>query len=355
MRKRQKKQQTKQNNLNPNNNNKTLSRSLSLASCSLLIAGKHLRHHDKILKEGEVKIMSGQDGEVADVCASCGIAEIDEMKLKECAACKSVLYCSDECERDHRQQHEGACEKRAAELRDEILFKEPESNYLGDCPICFLPLPFDLKKSTLMSCCSKTICNGCCYVHVLRHPLKQTCPFCRHPVPESQAEVELNMMKRVEKNDPVAMTQMGTIRYNEGDYSSAFEYWTKAAELGDANARAHAKLATLYHRGEGVEKDEKKALYHWEETAICGDPLARHVLAVIEMNNGRPERAVKHFIIAANVGYDVSMKELWKCYAKEYISKDDLTVTLRTHQAAINATKSPQREAAEEAKRRGVF
>ena len=124
-----------------------------------------------------------------DVCANCGIAEIDEIKLKKCAACESIQYCSDECERDHRQQHEGACEKRAAELRDEILFRQPESSHLGDCPICFVPLlPIDQKKSTLWSCCSKLICDGCSYAHILRNGLKFTCPFCRHPTPQSQAE-----------------------------------------------------------------------------------------------------------------------------------------------------------------------
>jgi hypothetical protein len=39
-----------------------------------------------------------------------------------------------------------ACKKRAAELRDEILFKQPENTHLGDCPICFLPLSLDLEK-----------------------------------------------------------------------------------------------------------------------------------------------------------------------------------------------------------------
>jgi TPR repeat protein len=160
-------------------------------------------------------------------------------------------------------------------------------------------------------------------------------------------------MKRVEKNDPVAMRHIGGLRYIEGDYSSAFEYLTKAAELGDA--MAHTKLAALYFHGKGVDKDEKKAVYHYEEAVIGGHPNARYILAIIEMNNGRPERAVKHFIIAADLGNDRSMKELWECYGKGYISKDDLTVTLRTHQAAINETKSPQREAAEEARRRGVF
>ena len=156
-------------------------------------------------------------------------------------------------------------------------------------------------------------------------------------------------MKRVEKNDPVAMTQMGTERHKEGDYSSAFEYYTKAAELGDA--MAHYKLAHLYCEGEGVQKDERKALYHWEEAAISGHPYARLNLAVIEIENGRPERGEKHFIIAANLGDEKSMKQLWKCFSMGHVSKDDLSVTLRKHHAAVNATKSPQRKAAEEALR----
>jgi TPR repeat protein len=158
-------------------------------------------------------------------------------------------------------------------------------------------------------------------------------------------------MKRVERNDPVAMTQMGGLRYREGDYSSTFEYWTKAAELGDA--WAHYRLAALYYEGDGVEKDEKKAVYHLEEAAIGGNPDARHTLAVIEIENGRPERAMEHLIIAANMGFEDSMKALWKFYAGGYISKDDLNATLRTHHDAVEATKSPQRKAFDEARERG--
>jgi hypothetical protein len=43
--------------------------------------------------------------------------------------------------------HKRACKKRAAGLRDEILFKQPESNHCGDCPICRLPQPLDPKKN----------------------------------------------------------------------------------------------------------------------------------------------------------------------------------------------------------------
>jgi hypothetical protein len=42
------------------------------------------------------------------------------------------------------------------------------------------------------------------------------------------------------------------------------------------------------------------------------------------------------------------MKKLWKCYSEGNITKEDLNATLRTHQAALDAMKSPEREAAEE-------
>mmetsp|Transcript_13108 Transcript_13108/g.19519 ORF Transcript_13108/g.19519 Transcript_13108/m.19519 type:complete len:101 (-) Transcript_13108:230-532(-) len=88
-------------------------------------------------------------------CAYCGVAEIDELKLKECAACDLVRYCSDDCEQNHISQHAGACKKRAAELHDELLFKQPESSHRGDCPICMMPLPLDLTKSITKGCSAK--------------------------------------------------------------------------------------------------------------------------------------------------------------------------------------------------------
>eukprot|EP00984_Skeletonema_dohrnii_P032594 scaffold26965_cov172-Skeletonema_dohrnii-CCMP3373.AAC.1 len=57
-------------------------------------------------------------------CASCGTTEVDDIKLQKCTTCKSVRYCSVKCQREHLPQHEETCKKRAAELRDEILFKQ---------------------------------------------------------------------------------------------------------------------------------------------------------------------------------------------------------------------------------------
>ncbi len=82
-------------------------------------------------------------------CASCGIEEIDDIKLKDCDDCDLVKYCSDECQENHKSEHEDACKKRAAELRDELLFRQPESTHVGDCPICCVPLSLDRLKSTM--------------------------------------------------------------------------------------------------------------------------------------------------------------------------------------------------------------
>ena len=98
---------------------------------------------------------------------------------------------------------------------------------------------------------------------------------------------------------------------------------------------AHFNLSLMYRLGQGVEKDEKKKVYHLEEAAIGGDVQARHNLAVIEGSNGRMERAVKHWFIAANMGEEVSMKALWKYHAKGLVKKEALTATLRAHQAAV--------------------
>eukprot|EP00984_Skeletonema_dohrnii_P006903 scaffold2462_cov120-Skeletonema_dohrnii-CCMP3373.AAC.8 len=283
-------------------------------------------------------------------CASCGIAELDDIKLITCDACDLVRYCSDQCQQDHRSQHEAMCKERAAELRDEILFKQPESTHVGDCPICCLPHPLDYKKRSMMqTCCSKIICHGCDYANKLREAearLQQTCPFCRSPLPKTKEENNKNKMRRAAANDPVAIREIGVKHNNEGDYVGAFNYWTKAAELGDVDA--HYNLSLLYYMGQGIEEDLEKEVYHLVGAAIAGHLDARSKLGCIEGRNGRFDRSVKHWIIAANLGHDMSIQFLKDCYADGLVSKEDFAAALRAHQAAVAATKSPQREAAVE-------
>ena len=294
-------------------------------------------------------------------CASCGKSEVDDIKLKKCDACDLVRYCGDTCKEDHRQEHAEKCKERAA-----ILFRQPEGSCDGDCPICFLPLIFG--ESTLHSCCCKTVCDGCAYAYASlqrRENMKPSCPFCRHPPPKTEEEHEKNLMKRVEANDPVALRHMGwrhlqKAEYDaareEEEYGAAFEYWTRAADLGDAEA--HYQLAIMYQDGEYVENDVEKEMYHMVEAAIRGHPYARFMLAFTEgYHEGNIERAVKHFIIAAKLGDDDSIQELKKYYEDGLVSKEDFAAALRAHHAAVEATKSPQREAAaaEKAENTNIF
>ncbi len=183
--------------------------------------------------------------------------------------------------------------------------------------------------------------------------LPHTCPFCRKHPPNTKEEADELTMKRIEANDPFALRQEGTILLVKGDYSPAFEYFTKAADLGDIDA--HYKLGTMYYQEKGVQKDQEKMKYHLEKAAIDGHPDARYLLGFVEYDNYNVERAVKHWVIAATQGDDNSIKKLMEAFQKGAFNKDELAVTLRAHKAAIDATKSEQREAGAQNSKTGTW
>ena len=197
-----------------------------------------------------------------------------------------------------------------------------------------------------------------------------SCPFCRKPVPNTEREMNERRKIRSKANDPAAICFAGLEHLEKGNKNRAFEYFTKAAELGDVEA--HYQLSNMYQLGLGVRKDGRKSLHYLEEAAIGGHPEARNNLGVYEWSNGNFERAARHWIIAARHGYNESMKQLMKIfklsrsgnegaierderddrevgqkYKTGFVSKEVLDATLRAHKAAVDATKSPQREAAE--------
>ena len=132
------------------------------------------------------------------VCANCGKGEESAGDLKACTACKLVKYCNRDCQIAHRPQHKKSCKKRAAELHDKALFKEPPPR--EECPICMLLLPIDPGDATFHSCCGKLICYGC--IHAMnmedikkgKEWEKHLCAFCRTPRPNSDEE-------QIERND----------------------------------------------------------------------------------------------------------------------------------------------------------
>jgi hypothetical protein len=274
------------------------------------------------------------DLESPEACASFGIAAVDDVRLK-CvimAAISCIIAAL-------------IARKIKRSSTDKALFTQPDISYMGECLICFLPHSIDPKKSTLMRCCYKTICNGCCFANVKREfvgGLEHKCVFCREPIARRSRQ---NVMKRIKKNDPVAMTKMGKTHHREGDYGKALEFYTKAAELGGLDA--HCGLGIMYHNGTGVEKNEKKSVYHWEQAPIGGHPEARGLLALHEMDNDRFDRAAKHHIIAANLGCDISLQQVKALFVQGVVSKEEYAAARRGYQTAVDATKSDEREEAE--------
>ena len=268
-------------------------------------------------------------------------------------ACKLVKYCSVDCQKNHRPRHKKECKKRAIEIRDNELFTQPDGSHYGDCPICFLPMPLESHRSVKLPCCLKEVCIGCTYANELRElneGLEHRCTLCRNPTSKLKEEGQKNIMERVKANDPAAIRHLGNQHFDKREYGIAYEHWTKAAQLGDIEA--HNLLSNLYREGKGVGKDMKKEVYHMETAAIGGHAPARHNLGCYEVQNGNIERAVKHFLISANLGYDRSVGAIRELHTRGSVSKEVYAKALRAYQDAVDATKSSQREEGEKAQTR---
>jgi len=324
---------------------------------------------------GKLEKMSTVDNEVnnTSVCANCG-KEGDSVN-NVCNQCKQVKYCNAVCKKVHKKKHKKDCEEHvrrvaekhneelriAAKLHDIELFKEPPSQF-GDCPICFLRLPFRNTGRAYFSCCGKMICSGCSWAPVYDNQGNEVdnkkCAFCRTPDPESYEEIMKRHEKRVDADDPIAIYTKGNY-YKDGrngypqDYAKALELFHRSAELGCSEA--YTSIGYVYLYGEGVEVDKKKARHYWELAAIGGDASARHNLGINEGETGNVERALKHWMIAVRGGESESLKQIKVLYSNGHATKGDYTTALQLYQEYLGEIKSPQRDEAAAADERNRY
>ena len=296
---------------------------------------------EMISQQNIEELPNNEDG--VSACANCGKEGINP---NICNKCKEATYCNAACKKKHRKQHKKQCERRASELHDAMLFKEPPPQF-GDCPICFLRLPFMGSGRRYYDCCGKTICSGCCHADVYDNLGKiianKKCPFCRTPFAVSDEEDIQRMEKRMEVGDAFAFYLMGCY-YDEGKYgvsqdsAKAVEFWRKAGRDGYAN------IGFAYYLGHGVERDEKMAKHYFELAAMDGEVAARYNFGICEENAGNYDRALKHLMIAVRGGDTDSIKAIQRMYMDGHVAKDHYANALRSHQAYLNEIKSDQRD-----------
>ena len=226
------------------------------------------------------------------------------------------------------------------------LFKQTSQE--EDCPICFLTLPSLITGRKYKLCCGKIICSGCIHaVRIMDGDAK--CPFCRVPTPTSDEEIIERYKKRAEMDDANGFFNLGCC-YRHGEYGvpqdwdKALELWHRAGELGCA--LAYSSIGNAYVIGDCIEKDEQKAKYYWELGAIGGHEIARYNLGIIEGRKGNTSRALKHYMIAAECGYNDSLKEIRKLYVNGHATKDDYAKALQAYQKYVDGIKSVQRDEA---------
>ena len=235
-------------------------------------------------------------------------------------------------------------------ISDDELFKQPPSK---DCPICLLRLPLLESGNAYMACCGKMICCGCGFAPVYdnlgNEISEKKCPFCRFPIHKSIEEYNEQLQKRVEVGDAHAIFNLGCY-YRGGEYGfpqdhdKAFELFVRAGGLG--YAEAYNDVGYAYENGNGAEIDKKKANHYFKLAAIGGDVYARHNLGNNEHRAGNMNRALKHYIIAAEGGYNNSLKAIQKLYTNGHATKDDYATSLRAYQANSVEIKSAQRNKA---------
>ena len=111
-------------------------------------------------------------------------------------------------------------------------------------------------------------------------------------------------------------------------------------------SEGYHNLGNSYYNGRGVVMDEKKAKHYYELAAMMGSVNARHNIGALEFEADDHRRAMKHFMIAARAGYELSLKNVNRGFMKGMVTKDECANTLRAYQKSQDEMKSDERDKA---------
>lgn len=125
------------------------------------------------------------------------------------------------------------------------------------------------------------------------------------------------------KNDPKVIHGLGRVYYSKKEYSKAYEYFKKAAELGVVSA--YTNIAFMYYDGQVGDKVSYDEYKKWINKAKnMGDPWAYFSIAedfefgiTVKANY---DKAFKHYVKASELGLSDANMNLGKSYAYGWLN-----------------------------------
>ena len=259
----------------------------------------------------------------APVCAACGA---ESGTLSRCGRCRSVWYCSADCQRAHwKKTHKRECGKTAlgaASSTPSAPAGELEDG--SECAICM-----ETRVEPVQLPCLHSFCGGC--VQSLKQAgVKQVCPLCREPIPESSVDFHFNkavtLCRRAGRARDLGKTSVAGSLLAEAERS-----FVAVLRLNPDYANAHYNLGVVLQRKgdlEGAERSFRAAL-----RINPKDVSAHFNLGIVLEKKGDLEGAERSYRAAVRLNPDAADAHynLGGVLAK----KGDLEGAVRSYLAAL--------------------
>ncbi|KAB7886722.1 tetratricopeptide repeat protein [Poseidonibacter ostreae] len=133
-------------------------------------------------------------------------------------------------------------------------------------------------------------------------------------------EFEADCYDLISYKNSIAMLRSGVIAYSKGNYQEAFQKYTIAQKKG--NFYANSLLADLYNKGNGIPKNQEKALELLKDVDNV-DGIAAYKLSFYYINKKDYDEAIELLTFAGNNNVKKAQYELSKIYRDGLITKDN--------------------------------
>jgi hypothetical protein len=211
---------------------------------------------------------------VRHVCASVSCATAEKYDAdRVCSGCRSVFYCSSECQRVDWKGHKPACRVATAEREASQIVRVGKGG--GSAPTAAAPERVGPPASQYVAGAARGEAEALCRLAV--------CYYQGDGVPKSYERAAELLKQAAAKGHANAQFNLGVL-YRDGQgvpqsYERAVELLKQAAAKGHADAQFN--LGYLYYNGEGVPKDVARGVALWEQAAAGGSKEAADALRTL--------------------------------------------------------------------------